>query len=316
MVSQRLYDKDDPRDRDWQKRVRATAKQFIEDLASTATDPTVRTRDIYEAFQRKEPELCDDAIRRPENPNLPKWMHALDNALQAMKSAGKVSKATRPRKGEWLWGKGVPAPPTAKPVQKDVSAAPDPVESKEIAPRVQPVAQDTEPPPPPQAAQAPRQEHEGDIRQRLLDRVLQLSSDQFELLVGEFLKRKGFSNVHVTGRPGDGGIDGDCEVPFLKLRVAFQAKLYGPDRPIGSPAIRNFKGGVVGRFDRGILITTSSFSAGAVEEAEEPGVTTVLINGVELVDQMVEIGLAVTTVPVLETHLDEDFFAGLGASGS
>ncbi len=149
------------------------------------------------------------------------------------------------------------------------------------------------------------------VKKSLFKRILELSPTEFERPVGEFLRTQGFSNVNVTGRTGDGGIDGDCEMPFINLKVAYQAKRYGQDNTIGSPAIRNFKGGVVGRYDRGVFITTSSFTVGAVEEAKEPGVTIVLIDGLELVQQMAELGLGVKTVPVVMQEVDQVFFTKL-----
>ena len=154
-------------------------------------------------------------------------------------------------------------------------------------------------------------EEQQDLHQELLSRILELPSDKFEKLVGKFLEAKGFSRVQITGGSGDGGIDGHCEIQFMRLKVAFQAKRYGQDNTIGSAAIRNFKVGVVGRYDRGIFITTSNFTAGAKEEAEEPGLTTILLDGASLVREMMEMGLGVTRVPVVEVDLDEDFFAGL-----
>jgi len=158
----------------------------------------------------------------------------------------------------------------------------------------------------------PRVQDEGKaINERLLESILRVKPNEFEELVGAFLKAKGFSKVRVIGHSGDGGVDGECEFPFINLKVAFQAKRYGQNTPVRAPAVRDFKGGVVGRFDRGIFITTSSFTAGAVEETDQPGVTIVLIDGAQLVGHMVELGLGVKTIPVVRQDLDQDFFDGL-----
>jgi restriction system protein len=100
-------------------------------------------------------------------------------------------------------------------------------------------------------------------------------------------------------------------MPFIKLKVAFQAKRYGQDTPIRAPAIRDFKGGVIGRFDRGIFITTSNFTRGAIEEADQPGMTIVLMDGRSLVQHMIDLGLGVKTIPVVTQEVSEDFFKGL-----
>ena len=155
-------------------------------------------------------------------------------------------------------------------------------------------------------------EEERSVHDELLAQLRSLSPVQFEHLIGEYLKAKGLSNVHVTGRTGDGGIDGDGELPFLELRCAFQAKCYAEGNPVGAGPIRNFKGGVVGRYDRGIFITTSSFTPGAREEVDQPGVSIILIDGDELVTQLADLGLGVRTVPVVRRSIDTEFFNSLG----
>jgi restriction endonuclease Mrr len=167
---------------------------------------------------------------------------------------------------------------------------------------------------PPSVEVASRQEEDpGDVpfQDELLTRLRSLSSSQFELLIGAYLQAKGLSNVNATGRTGDGGIDGEAELPFLDLRCAFQAKRYSEGNHVGSAPVRNFKGGVLGRYDRGILITTSTFTAGAKEEADQPGVTIILVDGGNLVSQMLELGLGVKTIPVVERSIDEEFFSFL-----
>ena len=168
------------------------------------------------------------------------------------------------------------------------------------------------PPPPPQ--QPPPREPEGwtDISAQLLDRLLQLSPAEFENLVGKFLEANGFQEVRVTGRSHDGGIDGDCVVPFINVKIAFQAKRFRLENTVGTQLMQQFKGSV-GAYERGIFITTSSFTAGAREIAEQPGVRILLIDGQELVVNMVKKGLGIKTVPVTNKDVDEDFFQTLGS---
>ena len=155
-------------------------------------------------------------------------------------------------------------------------------------------------------------EEERSVHDELLAQLRSLSPVQFEHLIGEYLKARGLSNVHVTGRTGDGGIDGDGELPFFNLRCAFQAKCYAEGNHVGAGPIRNFKGGVVGRYDRGIFITTSSFTPGAREEVDQPGVSIILIDGDELVTQLVDLEVGVRTVPVVRRSIDTEFFNSLG----
>lgn len=154
------------------------------------------------------------------------------------------------------------------------------------------------------------------ISETLLDRVLNLSSYQFEHLVGEFLKAKGFSNVEVTQRSQDGGIDGHCEMPFLNLRVAFQAKRWQRGNNVGSKPVQELQGAIMFRgFDRGLLVTTSDFSPaakGLLEETPQAQIT--LVNGDELVRQLIALGLGVKTSSVVRQELDDGFFDDLKRS--
>lgn len=149
------------------------------------------------------------------------------------------------------------------------------------------------------------------IEDEVLARIQSLAPMQFEALIAEFLKAKGLSDVRVTGRSGDGGIDGDGNSAFLKLPCCFQAKRYAGGNQVGAPDIRNFKGGMVGKYDRGIFVTTSGFTAGAKEEADQPGATIILIDGNDFVGKLLELGLGIKTTPVVERSVDENFFDSL-----
>lgn len=144
----------------------------------------------------------------------------------------------------------------------------------------------------------------------LLDRIMRLDSDQFERLVGKFLSAKGFSDVEVTRRSHDGGIDGRCRIPFVKLAVVFQAKKWKND--ISPGPVRELAGVVAnGNFDRGIFVTTSRFTAGAKEEYDGPQTRIQLVDGDCLVRELVKMKLGVNAVPVIQYELNERFFANL-----
>ncbi len=146
------------------------------------------------------------------------------------------------------------------------------------------------------------------INERLKNRLLRLTSTQFEHLLGKYFSTKGFSRVEVTGRTNDGGIDGTFEIPFLKLRVAFQAKRYKTGNNIGIDPVQRLNGSLGNIYDRGVFVTTSSFThaaSGWVEEAQAP---ITLVDGDELVRDMIELGLGVREVPVVEINVDEQFF--------
>ena len=176
-----------------------------------------------------------------------------------------------------------------------------------LPPKLPVVSAQPEPSPPKPVVE----EAKASTMQDLLARLQSLTPSQFEHLVAAYLTHKGVANIKVTGKTGDGGIDGEGEVPFLKLKLAFQAKRYGADSSVGANPIRNFKGGVVGKYDRGVFITTSSFTPGAIEEINNPGVVIIPIDGNQLVKEMIEMQLGVKHVAV-SVAIDEDFFKGLG----
>ncbi len=124
------------------------------------------------------------------------------------------------------------------------------------------------------------------------------------------MKSIGVSGVEVKGRSGDGGLDGHGVVAVLGLKVCFQAKKWA--NPVSGDPIRALIGTVVNNgYDRGVFITTSSFTAGAREEAERPTSKIVLLDGDAVVDLMVKKGLGVKREPVVSEVIDETFFAGL-----
>ena len=151
-------------------------------------------------------------------------------------------------------------------------------------------------------------EREDNTASALLERIAELSPTGFEKLVGEFLKAKGFSNVEVTGRPHDRGIDGQCELSFIDLKVAFQAKRYQPQNSVSIGDVQRLQGSLITGYDRGILVTTSSFSPGAKNFVEEANAQIRLVDGKELVQQMIDLNLGVKIVPVVEHQIDESFF--------
>ena len=157
----------------------------------------------------------------------------------------------------------------------------------------------------------PEDDMEDDIIRYLRERVLKLEPSEFEKLVGEYLKSKGFMNVVVNGRSGDGGIDGECGIPFINIKVAFQAKRYTTANSIGIDPVQRLQGSMTGKFDRGIFITTSNYTPAARGWVEEAQAQITLINGDELMKEMIDLGLGVKAVTVVKHEVDEDFFADL-----
>jgi restriction system protein len=147
-----------------------------------------------------------------------------------------------------------------------------------------------------------------DYRTQLLETILKLPSAGFERLSQRLLREAGFVQVVVTGSSGDGGIDGHGTLqinPLVSFKVLFQCKRY--KNAVSSPDVRNFRGAMAGRADKGIIITTGTFTAEAKREASRDGVPPIeLIDGEKLIDMLehLELGLK----PVTTFEVDDSFF--------
>ncbi len=157
-------------------------------------------------------------------------------------------------------------------------------------------------------------ENEVGWKERLLDCLLGISPDAFERLAQRLLKEAGFRNVEVLGKSGDGGIDGVgvYRLSLVSFPVFFQCKRWkGTVRPTD---VRDFRGAMSGRGEKGLLITTGTFSKDARAEATRDGAPPVeLIDGDDLCDLLKEYDLGVHTTSrvIEEVNVAEDFFAGL-----
>ena len=103
-----------------------------------------------------------------------------------------------------------------------------------------------------------------DYRERMLELLRSLPPDGFERLSQRLLRESGFTQVTVTGRSGDGGIDGYGTLqlnPLVSFRVLFQCKKYSG--AVSPSHVRDFRGAMTGRADKGIIITTGTFTAEA-----------------------------------------------------
>lgn len=132
----------------------------------------------------------------------------------------------------------------------------------------------------------------------------------FERLVQRVLRESGFIQVEVTGRSGDGGIDGKGIARihgFMSFHVVFQCKRW--QGVVGSDKIRDFRGAMVGRADKGLFITTGSFTRDAVKEATRDGAPPIdLIDGDQLAEKLKELKLGVDTKLIEEVSVNEDWF--------
>jgi restriction system protein len=147
-----------------------------------------------------------------------------------------------------------------------------------------------------------------DYRAETLEVLLALPPSGFERLAQRLLREAGFTQVVVTGRSNDGGIDGYGTLqvnPLVSFKVLFQCKRY--QKSVVPSHVRDFRGAMAGRADKGIIITTGSFTAEARREATRDGAPPIeLIDGEKLIDMMenLELGLR----PITTYEIDPAFF--------
>jgi len=149
-----------------------------------------------------------------------------------------------------------------------------------------------------------------DYREEVLETMLALPPAGFERLAQRILRESGFTQVVVTGQSGDGGIDGFGILqvnPLVSFKVLFQCKRYA--KSVAPSQVRDFRGAMSGRADKGIIITTGTFTQEAKREATRDGAPPVeLIDGEKLIDMLekLELGLKpVTTFEVEHTFFNE-----------
>lgn len=143
----------------------------------------------------------------------------------------------------------------------------------------------------------------------LLDKVKGISPSDFERLSQQLLRIAGFIDVNVTGSPGDGGIDGTgiLRMNLVSFRVLFQCKRY--DGSVSANTVRDFRGAMQGRADRGLIITTGTFTPAAKAEATRDGAPLIdLIDGDEFCDLLKKNRLGVKIEMVESITVDDEWF--------
>ena len=162
-------------------------------------------------------------------------------------------------------------------------------------------------------ATKPVQPHDGSEdpvdgwKEDLLAILRDMAPKAFERLCQRILREKGFKKVEVTGRSGDGRIDGAgvLRVNLISFHVRFQCKRYAGS--VGASEIRDFRGAMVGRADKGLFITTGRFTRDAAREAVRDGAPAIdlIIDGLDLCGLLMELELGVASV----IRPQPDFFA-------
>ena len=148
-------------------------------------------------------------------------------------------------------------------------------------------------------------------REALLTLIKSLPAAGFERLCQRLLRESGFQHVAVTGRSGDGGLDGNGVVevnPFVSFRVLFQCKRY--QGSVSPAQVRDFRGAMAGRADKGIILTTGTFTSEAKREAVRDGVPPIeLVDGEKLLDmfEKLELGLKPSVAFEIDLAFFDDF---------
>ena len=146
-------------------------------------------------------------------------------------------------------------------------------------------------------------------RDQLLLILQAMPPDAFERLSQRILRESGFIKVEVKGKSGDGGIDGIgvLRINLLSFQVFFQCKRYKDN--VGAGAIRDFRGAMVGRTDKGLFITTGRFTPDAKREATRDGAPQIeLIDGEQLCELLKSLNLGLKTEMVEHVSVVPEVF--------
>ena len=147
---------------------------------------------------------------------------------------------------------------------------------------------------------------------RLLETLRALEPAAFERLSQRLLREAGFVKVEVRGQTGDGGIDGVgvLRVNLVSFQIYFQCKRWKGS--VGAREIRDFRGALQGRADKGLFITTGTFTSQASEEATRDGAVAIdLIDGDRLCGLLKQYELGVKTQMIEKVDICQEWFAGV-----
>jgi len=149
---------------------------------------------------------------------------------------------------------------------------------------------------------------------QLLAKLKTIDPPVFERLCQRLLRESGFVKVEVTGKSGDGGIDGAgvLRMNLISFQVLFQCKRYAGSVSAGT--VRDFRGAMQGRADKGLIITTGSFTPDARREATRDGAPAIdLIDGYSLCQLLMDLrlGVEVREIVTKQIAVIPEFFDGL-----
>ena len=156
------------------------------------------------------------------------------------------------------------------------------------------------------------EEQEFDWKEQLLSVLTKIDPTAFERLCQRILRESGFTKVEVTGKSSDGGIDGIgiLRMNLVSFTVLFQCKRYKDS--VGSAVVRDFRGAMQGRCDKGLIMTTGNFTSEAKKEATRDGAPTIdLIDGESICDLLKSLRLGVKVQQIEEVTIDGSWFSSI-----
>ena len=148
-----------------------------------------------------------------------------------------------------------------------------------------------------------------DWKEELLDSLRKMTPEAFERLSQRLLREAGFTKVEVKGKSGDGGIDGIgiLRLNLVSFTILFQCKRYRGS--VSAGAVRDFRGAMQGRCDKGLIVTTGTFTSEAKNEATRDGAPAIdLIDGESLCDLLKQLRLGVEVRVVESVVIDKKWF--------
>lgn len=150
-------------------------------------------------------------------------------------------------------------------------------------------------------------------QEEIIEELQSIPPSAFERLCQRLLRELGFQNVEVTGQTNDGGIDGKGMLRLggvLSFHVIFQAKRYKGS--VSPSVVRDFRGAMVGRADKGLIITTGTFTREAKKEAQRDGAPPIdLMDGNDLAEKLKELRLGIDIELVEKVNIKKEWFKTL-----
>lgn len=266
-----------------------------------------RAREVYDAVTKQFPQLTDSDRSETLATGSNRWTNRIQWARQALVSKGELASA-----GHGVWSitdKGRERLSSTKTSASEVDGFESRAEKEPPSGSTVPLDGEAH-----LAALAyarnPNLEDVSDeyvtaFKQKVLNRLLDLSPAQFEQFAASLLKAYGFQKIAVTGKSGDGGIDGhgQLRVGLAAIRAAFQCKRW--QNAVGPKEVQAFRGAIQGQFEQGYFFTTSTFTKAAQQESIKMGAAPVILfEGEQIVDIMIEKGVGIKRRPV-EVYEDQ-----------